>query len=218
MDLELSENDRILLIFALGLAYGKLGDDWAGRMMMDLYRRTVSLNGAAHFPAATLKPESNSVHTDAIAALPDETMCRCGKEKLYHFPSPNGRLWCSSGSSTEPFVPASISNSGREQAAAILAPLPKPTLWAKTKNGKPPESFEVHKLEITKLYRKDSNGSPRLILTAIEPGVRVDLLKISVWDEALFKPVALKQKQPWTYYLTYSSDGKYTNLAGMDQP
>ena len=29
----------------------------------------------------------------------------CGNQKQGHFPSPNGRLWCSNGSHTEPYTP-----------------------------------------------------------------------------------------------------------------
>ena len=124
--------------------------------------------------------------------------------------------------------------SGTKQARAILAPPAKPILWA---DGKPKPDAKKLTMTILRTLRKDSGNKPRMLLTMVEHSIEaVEAIKwaltvpeareltkaigqnVSVWDVALFAPVANKVNQPWTYYLTYSADGKYANLAGMEQP
>lgn len=103
---------------------------------------------------------------------------------------------------------------------AQAAPPAKTVLWARNKKGQavaPPDGAAVvHQLEIVKVDRKDSGVTPRMIAIARNLADN-QMLRISVWDPALFAPVANRSKQPWTYFLTTTADGKYKNLAGIEQ-
>lgn len=130
--------------------------------------------------------------------------------------------------------PSTTPRGGTEAAKAILAPIPdygarpkydpqaaqyeiderkrqaqpRPILWAE---GKANPGATIKALRILGVIRKDAGAKPRLLLKTADG-------TISLWDKNLFDSVASKVNIPWTYYLTTSADGKYTNMAGMEQP
>ena len=220
MNLELSENERTLLVFALGLAYGKLAPSQHGDGMLLLYERAIALARQSHTPQT--RALSPGMGAPAKDKEPSRTVPETGapRSKFLDKPYPSP--------AAPPSHAAASAPTGKDAAAAILAPPEQlhveviqtknelhRILWAQTKNGQPPSKYEAKQLTVTKLDRRDSEGRPRMIVIANENGATP--LKISLWDPALFAPVANKLKQPWTYYLTYNLDGKFTNLAGMNQ-
>ena len=98
---------------------------------------------------------------------------------------------------------------------------PRAILWAATPDGKHPAKYEVKTLTVRKVQRKDPGGGlPAGCMLVLVDGLSsagAKLQPVTVWDPALFAPVANKATQPWVYYITRSPDGKST-ISGMDQP